>query len=155
MPAATPIKPPVRWKELSALFDEFIGLDPPRRAARLESLRRQDSSLAEELVAVLAIATQADRRAFLAHSPRLDDPDMADLPARPAASRRVVPAPGYRVPEAARGARPAPLEVRVRHLAPQPGATRRRPGPHVRRRRALALAAASLLFILFAGLLLA
>lgn len=151
MPAATPIKPPVRWRELSALFDEFIGLDPPQRAIRLESLRRRDPSLAEELVAVLAIATQADRRAFLAHSPRLDDLGGADMPARPPVLRRIAQAPGHRGPDTHR----EPHQDDGRQAAPPSVTTRRRPGPFVHRRRALALAIASLLVVVFAGLLLA
>jgi serine/threonine-protein kinase len=67
------MKSPVRWKELSVLFDEFIELEPSARAIRMASLRQDDPPLAEELACVLLIATQGRQREFLAHPPRLDD----------------------------------------------------------------------------------
>ncbi len=66
------MKLPTRWNELSPLFDELIELDRSERDARLRSMHRHDSELADELASILHAASQADESGFLLHRPPLD-----------------------------------------------------------------------------------
>lgn len=147
------MKSPVRWKELSVLFDEFIELEPSARAIRLESLRQDDPPLAEELACVLSIATQGRQREFLAHPPRLDDlaaPRMQAWRIGPDAVE-AEPAHGgsgalWKTPRTDGRFDRTPSSARA-------GATRRRLVVLVRRHKVMACASALLVAAIAAGLL--
>jgi len=55
----------VRWNTLSPLLDELLMLDAAGRADRLEELRRDDATVADELVDLLAQCTIMEREGFL------------------------------------------------------------------------------------------
>lgn len=55
-----------RWTILSPLLDELLDLPPPARAARLEALRAQETTLADELEELLDAADKAAAASFLA-----------------------------------------------------------------------------------------
>ena len=53
-----------RWQKLSPLLDALLGMEPRLRAEHLQTLRQEDSALADELQALLAL--EADDQQFLA-----------------------------------------------------------------------------------------
>ena len=57
-----------RWKRLSPLLDDLLDLDPAQRSARLDALRAEDPSLADELAALVTDTERAERAQFLAGS---------------------------------------------------------------------------------------
>ena len=54
-----------RWRRLSPRLDELLELDPARRAERLEALRADDGTLADELATLIAAGARADAANFL------------------------------------------------------------------------------------------
>ncbi len=57
-----------RWKRLSPLLDELLDLEPGPRQARLDALRAEDPTLADELASMIRDADQAEHARFLAGS---------------------------------------------------------------------------------------
>ena len=57
-----------RWRRLSPRLDELLELDPARRAERLEALRADDRTLADELAALIDAGARADAVHFLAEA---------------------------------------------------------------------------------------
>ena len=147
------MKSPVRWKELSVLFDEFIELEPSARAIRLESLRQDDPPLAEELACVLSIATQGRQREFLAHPPRLDDLAAAGMQAWRIGPDAVETGPAQGGSDAGWKTRHADGRFDRTPSSARAVATRWRLGVLVRRHKVVAFASALLVAAIAAGLL--
>jgi eukaryotic-like serine/threonine-protein kinase len=57
-----------RWDVIGPLLDELLDIDPDAQAARIEEIRRDDSTLADELRMLLARQLRADRDGFLSSS---------------------------------------------------------------------------------------
>ncbi|MET0519710.1 MAG: protein kinase [Burkholderiaceae bacterium] len=55
-----------RWLQLNPLLDELLDLDTSARAIRLEQLRADDATLADDLQALLARDAELEQQAFLA-----------------------------------------------------------------------------------------
>jgi serine/threonine-protein kinase len=62
-----------RWRTLSALLDEMLDEEPDARASRIETLRRDDPPLADELVSLLGHEAHVRTEGFLEGSALGDD----------------------------------------------------------------------------------
>ena len=77
-----------RWPRLSPLLDELLDMVPADQAHRLAQLRQQDSTLADDLQAMLGLHDALDEGAFL-NAPALPAPS-ADLAGQAVGSYRLL-----------------------------------------------------------------
>jgi len=76
-----------RWRRLSPLLDDLLDLDPAQRPARLDALRAEDATLADELASLVADAGHAAQARFLAGTAAPPPPDDAAAAATLAGQR--------------------------------------------------------------------